>query len=372
MGKKRTNQKRERLPSYRLHKPTGQAVCTLAGKDHYLGKHGTPASEKKYRSLLAQWLAGDKQPIRPAAAAAEEDDALTVAELVLRFKAFAEKNYRRKDGTQTTEPRVFTLALKPVVERFGALAVDQFGPVALRAVRQTFIASGMKRSTVNHLAFKIRRTFRWGCSHQLVKAETVVALATVDGLQRGRCDAVEPEPTRPAPDAWIETLKPRLRPMVRAMVTIQRATGCRAGELCQLRPCDLDKEGDDLWWFTPRQSKSEHKGFERRIALGPKAIEALKPWLDGRKASDVVFRQVRGGPMITTSYAQEIKQACAQDEPIEYYRPHSFRYSRIIELRKTMGLDVAAATAGHATVKESQHYSRIKSESAAQAARESG
>jgi hypothetical protein len=33
-----------RPPSYRLHKPSGQAVVTLNGKGFYLGAHDTPAS----------------------------------------------------------------------------------------------------------------------------------------------------------------------------------------------------------------------------------------------------------------------------------------------------------------------------------------
>ena len=34
-----------RTPSYRLHKPSGQAVVTLDGRDHYLGPW--PAGRKK-------------------------------------------------------------------------------------------------------------------------------------------------------------------------------------------------------------------------------------------------------------------------------------------------------------------------------------
>ena len=30
-------------PKYRKHRHSGQAVVTLAGKDHYLGKYGTKA-----------------------------------------------------------------------------------------------------------------------------------------------------------------------------------------------------------------------------------------------------------------------------------------------------------------------------------------
>ena len=36
--------KRPRTPSYRRHKPSGQAVVTLNGKDYYLGKNGAKAS----------------------------------------------------------------------------------------------------------------------------------------------------------------------------------------------------------------------------------------------------------------------------------------------------------------------------------------
>src|SRR5690242_20543256 len=45
-----------RIPSYRLHKPSGQAVVTLAGKDHYLGLHGTPQSRAAYDRLITEYL----------------------------------------------------------------------------------------------------------------------------------------------------------------------------------------------------------------------------------------------------------------------------------------------------------------------------
>lgn len=34
-----------RVPKYRLHRPSGQAVVTLAQRDHYLGAHGSEASK---------------------------------------------------------------------------------------------------------------------------------------------------------------------------------------------------------------------------------------------------------------------------------------------------------------------------------------
>ena len=48
---------RTKEPSYRLHKATGQAVVTLAGRDFYLGKHSTAASRAEYHRLLAEFQA---------------------------------------------------------------------------------------------------------------------------------------------------------------------------------------------------------------------------------------------------------------------------------------------------------------------------
>jgi hypothetical protein len=42
------------LPSYRLHKPSGQAVVTLNGRDFYLGEWNSPKSRTEFERLLAE------------------------------------------------------------------------------------------------------------------------------------------------------------------------------------------------------------------------------------------------------------------------------------------------------------------------------
>jgi hypothetical protein len=44
-------------PKYRKHKASGQAVVTIAGKDHYLGPYGTKASKAEYNRLIGEWMA---------------------------------------------------------------------------------------------------------------------------------------------------------------------------------------------------------------------------------------------------------------------------------------------------------------------------
>ena len=53
-----------RTPSYRLHKPSGQAVVTLNGKEFCPGPHGSQPSRDHYDRLVAEWLAnGRRLPI---------------------------------------------------------------------------------------------------------------------------------------------------------------------------------------------------------------------------------------------------------------------------------------------------------------------
>jgi hypothetical protein len=57
--------KENEVPSYRLHKQSGQAVVTLHGKDCLLGKFGSASSKAEYRRLTAEWLATKSGPVKP-------------------------------------------------------------------------------------------------------------------------------------------------------------------------------------------------------------------------------------------------------------------------------------------------------------------
>jgi hypothetical protein len=64
-----------RTLSYRIHKPSGQAVVTLNGRDFYLGKYGSTESHTEYDRLIAEWLSHGRRP-------AATDD-LTVTQLMV-------------------------------------------------------------------------------------------------------------------------------------------------------------------------------------------------------------------------------------------------------------------------------------------------
>lgn len=52
---------RQRVPSYRHHKPSGQAVVTLDGRDFYLGPWNSKASRSEYERLTGEWSANGRR-----------------------------------------------------------------------------------------------------------------------------------------------------------------------------------------------------------------------------------------------------------------------------------------------------------------------
>lgn len=50
-----------RIPSYRRHKHSGQAVVTLDGRDFYLGPWRSKVSRTEYDRLIGEWLANGRR-----------------------------------------------------------------------------------------------------------------------------------------------------------------------------------------------------------------------------------------------------------------------------------------------------------------------
>jgi integrase len=134
------------------------------------------------------------------------------------------------------------------------------------------------RRYVNENVHRIRKVFRWAASEQLIPAEVHQGLATVEGLHKGLCEARETAPVVIVEDAIIEATLPHLPATVADMVRLQRLTGARPGEVCAVRPADIDRTSE-VWRYTPAEHKTEHHGKRRVIAIGPRAQAVLLPYL---------------------------------------------------------------------------------------------
>ncbi len=63
------------------------------------------------------------------------------------------------------------------------------------------------------------------------------------------------------------------------MLRLQRLTGMRPGELCAMRPADIDR-ADNVWKYTPIAHKTEHHARSRVVHLGPRAQAIIAKYLD--------------------------------------------------------------------------------------------
>jgi hypothetical protein len=122
------------LPAYRRHKQSGQAVVTLNGKDFLLGRFGTPASREAYNRATGQWLAAGRQ-------VPQAEQSITVVEVMAAFWQHAQTYYRKADASHTSEAENFRQAMIPLRETYGRTAAVDFGPLALKVVRDHMITA---------------------------------------------------------------------------------------------------------------------------------------------------------------------------------------------------------------------------------------
>jgi integrase len=260
------------VPAYKLHKPSGQARVIIRGRQHYLGPYGSEESREKYGRLIAELAAGGRpdQAHDPGAK-------LLVVELVARYWDFAQ-GYYRKDGRPSAHLDAVRRNLRLLRQLYAHTPAGDFGPLALRAIQQKLIGERKCRTYINATCDIIRRVFKWGVSQELIPPSIYQALATVPGLRKGRSAAREPAPVLPVDNAVVDATLPELPPVVVDMVRFQRLTGCRPGEVCKLRPCDVDRSGE-VWQYQPGDHKTAHLGRVRVVYIGPQAQDVLRPYL---------------------------------------------------------------------------------------------
>jgi integrase len=390
------------VPTYREHKPTGRAVVTLSGKDIYLGKFGSPESRAEYNRRVSEWLARG----RTRADAATVGNGSTVDEVLWAYVEYAEQNFRDADGRPTREAESMKLAFRPLRELYGSTPAAAFGPLSLQAVREKMIRLKLCRNVINQRVGYIKRFFRWASSRALVPAVTYHGLLSVEGLRRGRSGARETKPVVAVADAQVDAILPYLPPVLRAMLTLQRLTGMRTGELVQMRGCDLDM-CEDVWLYRPVRHKTRYLGRERVVALGKQSQAAVEPYLKpdlsatlfsprlaeaerneimraARKTrvqpSQVSRRKSRpkrepGEAYTTRTYYAALRYAMRRAERAgrlskdEFWHPHQLRHAVAKRIKRAQDAEAARAFLGHSKVDMTEHYAGMDTRASIDVAR---
>jgi integrase len=254
----------------------------------------------------------------------------------LAYLIHAEGHYRDPDGGASDEIRHLKTVCRYVRELYGETPAIEFGPKALKAVRERFVGERWCRKTVNARVERVRRIFKWAVADELLPPSVYQALAAVAGLQRGRTPARETEPIGPVTDATVDATLPFLNRHVRGLIEFQRLTGCRPGEACRVRRCDIDTS-NAVWLYKPAHHKTTWKGKTRTIPIGPKGQELLKgyfttdieDYLFSPRRAVEEFRTARSAKRKTPRWPSHMKRNDKKRVGAKRLRPPAERYNRL-------------------------------------------
>lgn len=341
--------RRTRIPSYSLHKPTGQARVRINGKDHYLGLYGSVESRQLYGELIAKLASGvatDVAAVKSIMKIAPGE--FTVNELCLAFMRHA-VTYYVKNGRQTEEIPCIKSAVRQLVDLYSHETVNAFGPLALKAVRAKMVGKGWSRKYVNKSVSRLRHIFRWGVENELVEPATLQKLEAVSPLLAGRTEAPDHPARRPVPQEQIDAVCTVLPQRHRDLIDLQLLTGARSGELLKLTTDMIDR-GGSIWIARLADHKTVHHGKERVLYFGPQAQLILSRYLSA-DPTQRLFSVRRDTYSKAVAYAlQKLK--------LPHWSPHWLRHTAASHFREEFGLESAQVLLGHSKADMTQLYAQ--------------
>ncbi|MEO6808390.1 MAG: site-specific integrase, partial [Isosphaeraceae bacterium] len=349
-------------------------------------------SKQKYRRLIAELLTSPEPDSIPTNSAPSNGDVgPTIDQVLVAYWDRHVVSYYIKHGKPTSERDNIRQALRFVHRLHGGTPASDFGPQALKTVRQTMIDAGRCRNLINKDVNRIRGAFRWAVEHELLPLPVYQALVTVTGLRKDRTAAKERPPVRPVREEHIEAVLPHVSPTVATMIRVQRLTGMRPQEVILMRAVDIDTSDPACWVYRPHRSKGEHHDRDRVVYFGPRCQELLRPYLEhdpgsymfsprraeARRRAELGARRKRplspaqqarrpkadperapGDLYDGGAYRKAIRRVCKK-LGIPIWFPHQLRHSAATEFRRRFGLEASQAVLGHSELGTTQIYAEV-------------
>jgi integrase len=350
------------------------------GRRFYLGPHGTKASKLQYDRIVCEYLSSG----RSMSFGTPEHQA-TIIELAADYLTYAKSYY---GGGPTSELHRIARVVRPLKELYGKTAAADFGTQQFKAVRQRLIDEDCSRSFVNANMKRIVRMFRWAAGEGRISPTIPQSLAMIPSLRKGKTEARETDPVLPLHDLTIALTLVRLNAIVADMVRLQRLTGMRPGEVCMIRPRDIDRTGE-VWEYRPESHKTQHRGKQRIIFIGRSGQEVLRPYLlrpaewhcfrpcDSEAKRRAALHAARKTPLScgnrpgtnkkrkpkrtpgesynARSYHQAVRQACLK-AGMRPWGPNRLRHSFATEVRRGHGLEATQVLLGHSKANITEVY----------------
>ena len=396
--------KNRRIPAYVHHKPTDQARVRINGKDHYLGRYGSPESHDRYDDLIAEFIES------------EPPTSKTLNAVLSAWWCECKRRYRKR------HPKLGDAAnWRPIIRllrtNYGNDRAEDLGPLKLRKLIEEAAKENDWSLTYAKMQLgRVKQIYKWAVAEELVSVNAYHRLQVVE-LRHGKRSKQIP----PIEDRTVNQTLPLLSSKIGDMIKLQRLTGMRPGEVVIIRPCDIDRNGD-VWTYQPERHKTEHKGKSRVIYLGPKAQQILLPYLL-RADDDYCFspqesekerlaelhanrktpmscgnrpgtnrieepRKQPGKRYTSDSYRRAIHRACDRrhrrkvklwkkrysDRPyprqLVKWSPNQLRKAAATEIRGKLDVEHAASLLGHSSSKVTgDHYASANQQRAIEAAK---
>jgi integrase len=359
-----------------------------------LGPYGSDAANQKYGRLMAAYLSNGRQipedlSLEPEVPEVREPtrerpESITITTLVDRFMEWADRHYRHPDGTPTREADNFRDVTRPLKKMFGTLPVADFGPSKLIAFRDQLIKQGLARRTINARVRRVRQVFKWGIPRELVPIDVFSRLTMVEPLQANRGGRETSGSRGSVPWEVVQATIPHLPPLIQSLVLVAYHSGARIGELVRLSTRMVDTT-EDPWVAHLDRHKTRHLNKSRRIYLGSRSQEALRPFLREDQPDEPIYSPLRvderqekrrgrrvSGRYYGRSSLQQVLRRGIRRAGVQHWTLGQLRHSAACRITDSFDIEVTRQVLGHATVDMSRHYASGADLAAKQAARTIG
>lgn len=374
-------------PKLSLHKPSGNARCFINGKEHWLGRYGTPECERRYRALVADWARGSTDNPTPPVALNRLTVADALAQYLIEIRGDDTGEKLRKNArwwlARSMANDVAPLSAVRLMDIGPKVFANWVAQVAGKEIERKGEKTTRTITQVRKIVAEFLRLIEWCVAEELIGPEKLVGLRAVKRLPTSA--ARPPEYRSPVDEEHYRRICEHLPPVFAAIVTILRHSAARPSEVLQMTPSEIDMATEPgVWLLIPKRHKTMRYGRPKCIVLGPRCQDALRPWLAGKNENARIFtpecvdrlrvpgtiktRRYRKGQLVAQDIHRAVANACRAAE-VERWVPYQLRHTSLTEFRQVGGIDAAQQQGGHTSVSMTERYAAADRSKAVAAAK---
>lgn len=372
----------------------GYYYAKVKGKKVYLGKDQSVAKQK-LQQIVGIVLINESNSQQPKCYMK------TVEEIMLL--------YYEENAQYYVNPAPLRCIVRELAVMFPDTLAIEFTAMELESYQLSLANRRLSRKTIKDRVSMVKNIYRWAAKRKLLPVSAWQELLPVENLKRGRTKAKEPKKVLPVDRKVLGRTLKYADPMIRDMALVQLYGGMRPSEMVNIKPRNIAVQKSGVWLYTPEHHKTENKGKQRYIYLGPKAQALLLKYIErlGWDSDKYVFSpreaqrersdHLRAARKSKVQPSQQGRRACDRNKPLRYFSdhynkdsyskaikraiqragvehwtPYQLRHSAGTLARKIAGLDGAQAFLGHSDANTTEIYAELDSAKAIKIAMQIG